>query len=154
MVQRTIVAFEEDFGDLGSSNFVLRFVNYSRIVLYGIAVWIQLSLFIPCIMNMGNCDIMTVLVPLFLVFTDMGLVRWSRKPSTEFLIATLLVSIASMYLAIRTVSPYSLITPSFTFDQTIMALLSIGIFLVSFIELFMLIFLSRPQEQKLSLIHI
>ncbi|TFG31845.1 hypothetical protein EU528_05130 [Candidatus Thorarchaeota archaeon] len=143
------MAYEEDFGDIGAtSNSILRFANYSRIVFYGIAVWIQLSLFIACRMSLGNCDIMAVLVPLFLVFTDMGLIRWSRNPTKDFMGATLIVSIVSIYLAIRTVSPYSLINPSFTVDQTIMALLSIGVFLVSLIELFMLIFLTRPQERK------
>lgn len=140
------MANDEDVGS--NSYFILRFVNFTRIILYGIVVWVQLSLFIVCYMSSMYCDVFTVLVPLFLIFLDMLIIRFSRKPFQYFLVASLLVCVLSLYLVFQTIFPIFLFPALITLEGYIMVLLSLGVGLVSFIELLMLIYLTRPQEQK------
>lgn len=142
---------------MGSNSYsILRGVNYSRIVLYGIAIWIQSSLFIACVTSGGYCDIFTILVPIFMVFLDMMMVRSSRNPFSWFLLASLLVSLLSVYMAFQTLFTiifYRVLLPNFyltpiTIEERLMGILSLGVFFVSFIEIMILIYLTRPQEQK------
>ncbi len=127
------------------SFFVLRLINFTRIVLYGIATWIQLSLFIICKMSSGTCDVMTVLIPLFLLFADMMIIRWSRKPFSDFLTVSILVSIMSNVAAMNTLRPSIYRSIFLNSDEFLMFVLSWGVLLVSFIELMMLIYLIHPR---------
>jgi len=154
------VAIEEDvWGSSNYSNksssdsesksyFVMRLINFTRIVLYGIAVWVQLSLLIVCFMSGGYCDVFTVLVPLFLILLDMLVIRWSRNPFSQFLAAALVVSVLSIFVAGLTAFPVVIYPVLPTIDEYIMYILSLGVGLVSFIEMWILIYLTRPQEDK------
>jgi len=139
----------DDEGSLESnSNIVLKFVNYSRRALYGIAVWVQLSILLVCTLSAGTCDPMTVLVPVFLIFTDMLMITWSRKPFSGFLIVSVVVSIMSLSIAMNTIYPRIILSTFLNLDDFIMVMLGLGVLFVSFIDLLMLIYLTRPQEEQ------
>jgi len=97
-------------------------------------------------MSSGYCDVFTVLVPMSLIFVDMMVIRWSRNPFKEFKIASLLVCFISFYMAFQTMIPMMLFPALAPLEGRIMYLLSMVIGLVSFIERFTLIYLTRPQE--------
>ncbi|TFG97594.1 hypothetical protein E4H12_08235 [Candidatus Thorarchaeota archaeon] len=85
------------------------------------------------------------------------MIRSSRNPFSWFLLASLLVSILSVYIAFQTLFTmffFGLFFPGFlpgmaiTIEERIMSILSLGVIFVSFIEIMMLIYLTRPQEEK------
>ena len=140
------MAIEVDWGN--SSYLILRLINFSRIILYGIALWVQLTLLIELYLGLQVFDVFTVLVPLVLIFVDLMMAKFSRNPFSGFLIVALLVCFVSIYVATITLLPilFSMTIPSL--DVYIMRILSLGVFLVSFIEVLMLIYLTRPQEKR------
>lgn len=130
------------------SDFVLRFVNYSRIVLYGILGAVQLSFFIVCFISSGHCNVFAVLVPFVLIFLDAIIIRASRNPFPYFLIASLLVCVLNIGIVYLTVFPIIFYLLIGWHSDYITLILGIGVGIFSFIELITLIYLTRPQEKE------
>lgn len=130
------------------SDFVLRFVNYSRILFYGIIGAIRLPLFILCFMSSGYCNAFVVLVPFVFIFLDAMIIRWRRNPFTYFLLVSLFVCVANIGAVYLTLLPIIFYLVIGWHIDLITSILSIGVGLISFVELMMLIYLTRPQEQR------
>ncbi|MBN2229417.1 MAG: hypothetical protein JW779_07455 [Candidatus Thorarchaeota archaeon] len=120
--------YESNNGEL-----LIRLVNLCRVLFYFTAAWVQYDPLIDCIILTGNCDVMLVLVPLFLGILDFAMIVWSRKASTKFWNIALIIPIISIAVAINTISPLVFLL-SRTIPETIMLSLSIAVLLVSIIE--------------------
>ncbi|MGY5859556.1 MAG: hypothetical protein RTU63_09310 [Candidatus Thorarchaeota archaeon] len=154
------MAFEEDLGnnkannvvDLdpkSTSNVILRVVNISRIILFGIAAVVQMSASLYCyFLSYNNCNVFNALVPLLLLFVDAMIIRLSRDPIPQYLLVRLIVCFIAMGAVFFTVFPMMLFPTLVGLDGRIILFLGVGVGLVSLSEMMTLIYLTRPQEQK------
>lgn len=140
--------YEQEERNKGES--LVRSVNFSRVLIYTIAAWVQFTLVVDCINTSGNCDWMPVLVPIILGLWDFVMGIWSLKPSTRFWNIAFIVPVISLIVAINTIMPLVFIL-SLTLHETIMLYLSIGIILVSFIEFYGLLQVIKYWNKKLNL---
>jgi len=134
--------------DVEDESEVIRVTNLLRVVIYFLAVWIQIPIYLACISESTTslCDMGLVLVPVVLAILDSFLVLWSTRPSSGFRIAAALLSIAAIAIAIGTVVPFFL-----NVDYIIpMAILGFGIIGVSLVELAKLIGAFRNQTTTLA----
>ena len=139
--------FEHEYeGNTGES--LVRLVNFSRVIIYITAALVQYNLLIDCINISGNCDLMMVLIPLFLGLWDLVMGLWSLRPSTRFWNIAFLVPVVSLIAAIRTIISLMFV-PSLALHETIMLDLSIVVVLVSFIEFYGLRQVTRSWIRKL-----
>ena len=130
------------------SYFVLRSVNYSRIVLYGILGAVQLPLFILCYVSSGHCNVFAVVAPFVMMFLDAMIIVASRNPFPYFLLASLLICLLNIGIVYLTVFPIIFYLALGLQIDYITLILGIGVGFISFIDLVMLIYLTRPQEKE------
>ena len=104
----------------------IRLVNFSRVLMYSTAAWIQIPL--------ASNDLMIVLVPVFLGCWDFVMGIWSINPSTRFWNMSFIIPLISTIVAMNTILHlwYSLTLSVF---GAIMFWLSIGVILVSLVEI-------------------
>jgi hypothetical protein len=132
---------------------VIRWINTGRIPLYIFVIWIQISKYQPCISDgSSSCDIMTILVPLFLMLLDVVLVAESSHYSSGFKVFAFMVSLLSLSIAIHTLQPYITILSgylhSFASDDVAMFELALSVAILSFIEIIWFINEMRPRTGK------
>lgn len=127
---------EEHEGNNGE--LLVRLVNFSRVLIYFAAAWVQSTVLLEC-MNSSplGCDPMIVTVPILLGLLDFVMAIWSVKPSTRFWNIAFLVPLISIVIAINTIAPILAMT-SLPVVETIMLGLSLFVILVSAIEIYAL----------------
>ena len=104
----------------------VKFVNFSRVLFYFTAAWIQLPLI--------NEDAMIVLVPVILAIWDFIMGIWSNEPSTRFWYVSFIVPFISMIVASNTILHLMVALPLSSLG-VILLLLSLGVFGISLVEL-------------------
>ena len=145
-----------------NSFFFLRTLSFARIVLFGIAIVVQLVVLVECYLTIGSCDIFTVLVPPVMIFIDSAMIKRGRELLQWFYAVYLIVTVLSMFVGFIAMIRISfivgypgfpgfpsiqIITPS-TIAEHIMRILSYGVIAISFIQMMALIHLTRPSQLK------
>jgi hypothetical protein len=144
-----IVASNYDVGKKSNSYSILRFVNVTRMFLYGIAIIVQLFIWVD---SFGGIRyyLLSTIFPFFMIIMDILRYEWSKKPFKEYLLVSVFICLGA--LGTSMVSSFSLVLFSIfplalPFAGYIISLLSLGVLGISFIDLLTLIYLTRPQEQ-------
>ena len=141
--------YEEEY-ERNNGELLVRLVNFSRVLIYFAAAWVQSTVLIECMNSIPpQCDFMIVLVPVFLGLWDFAMALWSIKPSTRFWNIAFLVPLVSIAVAINTIAPI-LVISSLTIVETIMLGLSVIVILISVIEIYALRKVARFWIRKIN----
>jgi hypothetical protein len=144
-----IVASNYDVDKKSDSYSILRFVNVTRMLLYGFAIMVQLFIWVDYFGEIGYF-LLSIIVPFIMIIMDILRYQWSKNPFKEYLLVSVFICLGA--LGITMMSGFSLvlflIVPSpISHGAYIISLLSLGVIGISFIDLLTLIYLTRPQEQ-------
>ncbi|TFG31480.1 hypothetical protein EU527_12395 [Candidatus Thorarchaeota archaeon] len=116
---------------------VARFMNFTRFFLYISAALIQFNLLTNQIILRNSADWLLVLVPLSLGSWDLLMALWKGYSSSFFWKISFVAPIISLAIAIHTMIPLiSLTSPIIA--EVVMFCLSLGVVMVSIIELYAL----------------
>lgn len=141
--------FEDEY-EGNNGELLVRLVNFSRVLIYFTAAWVQAIVAWEC-MNTPymRCTLMIVVVPLLLGLWDLVMAFWSIRPSTRFWNIAFIVPLVSIAVAINTIAPIlTMLSPAIV--ETIMLTLSLLIILVSIIEIYALRKVARSWVRKLN----
>jgi len=143
------VASNYDVGKKSNSYSILRFVNVTRMLLYGIAIMVQLFIWLDYFGGIGYY-LLSIIVPFIMIIMDILRYQWSKNPFKEYLLVSVFVCLGALGTSMMTVFPlvlFSIFPLVVSFEEYIISLLSLGVIGISVIDLLTLIYLTRPQEQ-------
>jgi len=143
------VASNYDVGKKSNSYSILRFVNVTRMLLYGIAIMVQLFIWLDYFGGIGYY-LLSIIVPFIMIIMDILRYQWSKNPFKEYLLVSVFVCLGALGTSMMTVFPlvlFAIFPLVVSFEEYIISLLSLGVIGISVIDLLTLIYLTRPQEQ-------
>ncbi|MHA1289348.1 MAG: hypothetical protein ACTSPB_18325 [Candidatus Thorarchaeota archaeon] len=143
------MASNYDVGKKSNSYSILRFVNVTRMLLYGIAIMVQLFIWLDYFGGIGYY-LLSIIVPFIMIIMDILRYQWSKNPFKEYLLVSVFVCLGALGTSMMTVFPlvlFSIFPLVVSFEEYIISLLSLGVIGISVIDLLTLIYLTRPQEQ-------
>ncbi|MHA1135964.1 MAG: hypothetical protein ACTSSE_05700 [Candidatus Thorarchaeota archaeon] len=143
------MASNYDVGKKSNSYSILRFVNVTRMLLYGIAIMVQLFIWLDYFGGIGYY-LLSIIVPFIMIIMDILRYQWSKNPFKEYLLVSVFVCLGALGTSMMTVFPlvlFAIFPLVVSFEEYIISLLSLGVIGISVIDLLTLIYLTRPQEQ-------
>lgn len=143
------MASNYNVGEKSNSYSILRFVNVTRMLLYGIAIMVQLFIWLDYFGGIGYY-LLSIIVPFIMIIMDILRYQWSKNPFKEYLLVSVFVCLGALGTSMMTVFPlvlFAIFPLVVSFEQYIISLLSLGVVGISVIDLLILIYLTRPQEQ-------
>jgi hypothetical protein len=112
-------------------------INIIRALIYFLVVGVQV---VHCTTEVATCGAMIILVPLILGVMDSLLIWISGRESMGVLFGGLVLSIISAMVAIDTLAPILYSVGPVTDYMTFMAYLSLGVIIMSAMEIIVLLF--------------
>ena len=143
------MASNNDVGKKSNSYSILRFVNVTRMLLYGIAIMVQLFIWLDYFGGIGYY-LLSIMVPFIMIIMDILRYQWSKNPFKEYLLVSVFVCLGALVISLLSLFPLVLflfLPLLLSLEEHIIILLSLGVIGISFIDLLTLIYLTRPQEQ-------
>ena len=143
------MASNYDVDESSKSYSILRFVNVTRMLLYAIAIIVQLFIWLDDFGGIGDY-LLSIIVPLFMIIMDILRYQWSKKPFEEYLLVSVFICLGALgtsMMSLFSLVLFAIYPLALPFVENIILLLSLGVIGISFIDLLTLIYLTRPQEQ-------
>ena len=143
-----------------NSFFLLKTISFTRIVFYGIATIIQIFVVVEGFLALGYFDIFRIVVPLVMIFIDAAMIKRGQELKQWFYLGYLVVTFLSIligFIAMTTINlmfgypgfpgfPYIQIFSPSTIAESLLRILSYGVIIVSFVQMIVLIYLTRPNK--------
>ncbi len=134
---------ENKVDNRSTSFYILRFVKVSRIIFFGSSIGI-LAYFT---LSSGIVDYLSSIAgPCFIIIMDLLMFNRSRNHFKEFYLVSIIICLMALGITMVTLLPLMLFLYISNFIVALFYLIGLGVMGVSFIELFTLIYLTRPQE--------
>lgn len=134
---------ENPIEERSNSLYILRFVKLSRILLFGSIIVLQAYLSLPYGIEHYMSSIS---VPCFIIVLDLIMFNRSKDQFKEFYLVSVIICLIALGTTTTAFLPLLFFPYISNFYLALYYLLGVGVSIVSFIELFTLIYLTRPQE--------
>ena len=122
---------------------ILRFVKITRIILFGCTIGLQAYFAFV----LGSVYYLSSIAPIsFVILADLMMVNKRKDQFKEFYLVSVIICLIALGIITVAFFPLLLFPYISDFYEALFFLLGFGVMIVSFIELFTLIYLTRPQE--------